>query len=131
MPHYLLLRCDTIVGKVLYCQEIKLIYITGEVHCDDRPDSNYDLSLCRLSDSINVGIDANTVGNQARFINDYRGIASKPNAVFLDGRAPSGELCMSIWSSTQEIKKGEEIVVSYGKSWWRSRHSPNDTEGLM
>jgi len=68
------------------------------------------------------------MGNQARFINDYRGIANKPNAIFLDGRTSSDELIMSIWSSNQEIKKGDEILVSYGKSWWRSR-SASESHG--
>lgn len=70
---------------------------------------------------MSVGIDASTMGNQARFVNDYRGIARQPNAVFLDGQTSSGELCMSVWSSNREIKKGEEILVSYGKSWWQNR----------
>jgi len=61
------------------------------------------------------------MGNEARFVNDYRGISGKANAVFLDGRTSFGELKMSIWSSSGEIKKGEEILVSYGKSWWQSR----------
>ncbi|KAF8971505.1 hypothetical protein BDZ97DRAFT_1650971 [Flammula alnicola] len=93
----------------------------GEIHCDDRPDSDYDLSLCRLPDGLSVGIDATTMGNEARFVNDYRGISKKPNAIFVDGRSSSGEMKMSIWSSGEEIKKGEEMLVSYGKSWWRYR----------
>ena len=79
------------------------------------------MSLCRLSGNVSIGIDASVMGNQARFINDYRGIANKPNAIFQDDRTQSGELCMNVWSFKQEIKKGEEIVVSYGKSWWTSR----------
>jgi len=75
---------------------------------------------------VSVGIDASMMGNQARFINDYRGIANKPNAIFQDGRTASGDLCMNVWSSGQEIKKGEEIVVSYGKSWWKSRHKDEE-----
>ena len=51
----------------------------GEVHCDDRPDSDYDLSLYRTSDQISVGVDAQQAGNEARFINDFRGVRSKPN----------------------------------------------------
>lgn len=95
----------------------------GEVHCDDRPKSDYDLSLFRSPDGvINVGIDASTMGNEARFVNDYRGIREKPNAVFEERRTESGVLLMSIWSS-DVIKKGEEIAVSYGKSWWKSRAS--------
>jgi len=100
-------------------------YFEGEIHCDER-DSDYDLSLCRLSGNVSVGIDASMMGNQARFINDYRGIANKPNAIFQDGRTPSGELCMNVWSSGHEIKKWEEIVVSYGKSWWKSRHKDEE-----
>lgn len=61
------------------------------------------------------------MGNEARFINDYRGIAEKPNAVFLDSRTAAGELRMGIWSGKGVIKKGDEILVSYGKAWWQAR----------
>jgi len=61
------------------------------------------------------------MGNEARFVNDYRGVSSKPNAVFLDQRSPNGDLKICIWSSNREIRKGEEILVSYGKSWWQAR----------
>ncbi|KAG6828610.1 hypothetical protein H0H92_007305 [Tricholoma furcatifolium] len=98
-----------------------LISKPGEIHCDDRPGSDYDLSLYRDHDGANVGIDAGRMGNEARFVNDYRGIMAKPNAVFSDVDAESGEMRMSIWSAGQEIKKGEEILVSYGKAWWRAR----------
>ena|ERR1700689_4999230 len=97
-----------------------IIDYMGELHCDDR-DSDYDLSLYRSQGGANVGIDASAMGNEARFINDYRGVREKPNAIFADGRTPSGELRMSVWSAGQTIKKGDEIVVSYGKSWWSSR----------
>ncbi|KIM48363.1 hypothetical protein M413DRAFT_22874 [Hebeloma cylindrosporum] len=61
----------------------------GEIHCDERPESDYDLSLCRLPDGLSVGIDASSMGNEARFINDYRGLSSKANSIFLDGRTPT------------------------------------------
>lgn len=99
-----------------------IIDYVGELHCDDR-ESNYDLSLYRSQDGTNIGIDASTMGNEARFINDYRGIREKPNAVFVDGRTGSGELRMSVWSASQTIKKGDEILVSYGKGWWCARQS--------
>ncbi|CAA7258780.1 unnamed protein product [Cyclocybe aegerita] len=105
-----------------------IIQYLGEIHCNDRPSSDYDLSLCRLPGGVSVGIDASAMGNEARFINDYRGASAKPNVVFLDGREASGELHMSIWSANHEIKKGEEILVSYGKSWWRSRAGTHDEE---
>ncbi|KAJ7596689.1 SET domain protein [Mycena floridula] len=96
-----------------------IIDYIGEIHSDERPSSDYDLSLWR-SETVNVGIDAAIMGNEARFTNDYRGIGEKPNAVFKDSRTANGELRIAIWSST-EIKKGEEILVSYGKQWWRER----------
>lgn len=66
-------------------------------------------------------VDASRMGNEARFVNDYRGIKPKPNALFKDGRAANGELRMSVWSGSQGIGKGEEILVSYGKAWWNAR----------
>ncbi|KAI0768565.1 SET domain protein [Trametes elegans] len=97
----------------------------GETHCDDRPHSDYDLSLYRSPDHISVGVDAQHAGNEARFINDYRGVKARPNAVFQERRTDHGELRMSVWSGSETIKKGEELLVSYGKSWWRSRQDPN------
>lgn len=98
-----------------------LIDYIGEVHCDDRPESDYDLSLHRTPDHVSVGIDAQLCGNEARFINDYRGVKLKPNALFQERTTESGELRMSVWSGSEPIKKGEELLVSYGKSWWRAR----------
>ncbi|KAJ7169536.1 SET domain protein [Mycena filopes] len=90
----------------------------GEIHCDER-ESDYDLSLFR-SGELSVGIDASKMGNEGRFVNDYRGIQDKPNAAFVDVRLETGELRMRI-ESCKMIKKGEEILVSYGKSWWQGR----------
>lgn len=87
----------------------------GEAHCDDRPDSDYDLSLYRTQDGTSVGVDASRMGNEARFINDFRGVKSRPNAVFEDRRTEAGNLCMSVRSGCEVIKKGEELLVSYGE----------------
>lgn len=97
-----------------------LIDYIGEIHWDER-ESDYDLSLHRTQDGVSIGIDAKKSGNEARFINDFRGICSKPNAVFVERRTASGELRMSVQSGGEAIKKGEEILVSYGKSWWKER----------
>lgn len=98
-----------------------IIDYIGEVHCQERPDSDYDLSLYRSKDGVDVGVDARAMGNEARFVNDYRGIQEKPNAEFVDYRNGWGELRMSIWSRGEAIQRGEEVLVSYGKSWWRCR----------
>ncbi len=105
-----------------------LVDYIGEVHCDDRPGSDYDLSLYRTPDHVSVGVDAHFCGNEARFINDYRGVKPKPNALFQERRTERGELRMSVWSGGEPIKKGEELLVSYGKSWWRARQSSNETD---
>ncbi|KAF8506656.1 hypothetical protein F5888DRAFT_1791075 [Russula emetica] len=60
-----------------------IVEYIGEVHSDERPTSDYDISLLPLS--------------------------------------RRGDLRMSIWSLTVGIRKGDEIVVSYGKSWWAAR----------
>ena len=65
---------------------------------------------------------------QARLINDYRGITERPNAVFEERRTGQGELRMSVWSASKGIKKGEEILVSYGKSWWAARNNISDAK---
>lgn len=83
----------------------------GEIHCDERQESDYDLSLYRFQHGESVGIDAGTTGNEARFVNDYRGIKGKPNAVFIDYRADCGELRMGIWALGEDIKKVSSSIL--------------------
>jgi SET domain-containing protein len=98
-------------------------------------ESDYDLSLLRLSHAdprnpfqgnhISIGVDAAEMGNAARFVNDFRGIGGAPNAEFKLGRGEGGELIMEIWALKGKgctgIGKGDEVLVSYGKSWWGAR----------
>ncbi|KAG8801876.1 hypothetical protein FRC17_006534 [Serendipita sp. 399] len=112
-----------------------IVYYFGQVHAEQRPTSDYDLSLLQLpchsgtsatnpneNNYIHIGIDAQLMGNEARCINDYRGITQKPNALFKEVKHPlTGELRMSVWSGTKPIAKHEEILVSYGKGWWKAR----------
>jgi hypothetical protein len=86
--------------------------------------SDYDLSLSR---DLGIGIDAVRMGNEGRFINDYRGIRSGPNAEFREHLVGS-ERRMGVWvlavgksGKGKGINKGEEICVSYGKGFWKSR----------
>lgn len=93
---------------------------------DPHANSNYDLSLDREH---GIGIDADGRGNEARFINDYRGVAERANAEFKevwDGRR--GERGMGVWvlpegrsGKGKGIRKGEEILVSYGRGFWGAR----------
>lgn len=97
----------------------------------EEEESDYDLSLLRLSHAdprnpfpgyhISIGVDAASQGNAGRFVNDYRGVGVAPNAEFRLGQGESGELRMEIWALKCGIGKGEEVLVSYGKSWWGAR----------
>jgi hypothetical protein len=93
---------------------------------DPHASSNYDLSLDR---TLSLAIDAATSGNEARFINDYRGIAERPNAEFREvWNEARRERGMGVWVSGvgksgkfKGVRKGEEIVVSYGRGFWGAR----------
>jgi SET domain-containing protein len=98
----------------------------SSTNVDPHANSNYDLSLDR---EMRIGIDADKKGNEARFINDYRGIAEKPNAEFKDvWDERQKERGMGVWvlpegksKQGKGIKKGDEILVSYGRGFWGAR----------
>ncbi|KAF5384671.1 hypothetical protein D9757_006208 [Collybiopsis confluens] len=95
-------------------------FVPGEVHTDERIESNYDLSLHRFESGESVGIDAGRMGNEGRFINDFRGVRAKPNSVFTDYRDSGGQLRMGVYAGGEDIRKGDEILVSYGKGFWKA-----------
>eukprot|EP00842_Homolaphlyctis_polyrhiza_P006282 jgi/Hompol1/6655/HPOL_001217-RA len=71
-----------------------------------------------------LSIDAEQAGNEARFFNDYRGIGERPNAEFrLFRDARTGAVMMGIWTGKDRIKKGTEILINYGKAFWKARQS--------
>lgn len=65
-------------------------------------------------------IDAEFKGNEARFINDFRGIQHKPNVCFELCRNAKGQMCMGVFSLVK-ISKNQELVVTYGKGFWKAR----------
>ncbi|OAA70526.1 SET domain protein [Cordyceps fumosorosea ARSEF 2679] len=102
----------------------------GRVHSTAGADaaSDYDLWLDRDADA---AVDAARQGNEARFVNDYRGVAERPNAEFRRAWCERwGEMCVGVWvlggggggrKKKDGIRKGEEILVSYGKGFWQER----------
>ncbi|KAB5566602.1 hypothetical protein GE09DRAFT_740784 [Coniochaeta sp. 2T2.1] len=104
---------------------------SGSAEAD--PKSDYDLWLDRDGD---VAVDAAEMGNEARFVNDYRGVpgvVQKANAEFRDvwwedlgerGMAvfvlPAGKRAVGR-ARTVGVGRGEEILVSYGKGFWDGR----------
>ncbi|KAF2819502.1 hypothetical protein CC86DRAFT_129914 [Ophiobolus disseminans] len=109
----------------------------GYVHDQTDADqaSDYDLSLDR---ELGIGVDASDIGNEARFINDYRGISQAPNAEFRDifvaiakdkVEKSVGVFVLSAGKSGKRAKgvgRGTEILVSYGKGFWTERQLVQD-----
>lgn len=70
-------------------------------------------------------LDSRYWGNESRFVNDYRGIASRPNVEFRSfiqlAPTPSHPLeetfQMGLFS-IRPIRKGQELLINYGKSYW-------------
>ncbi|KAF1985804.1 hypothetical protein K402DRAFT_413086 [Aulographum hederae CBS 113979] len=113
-----------------------ILFYLGHVHAKEDADSesDYDLSLDR---ELGIGVDATMMGNEARFINDYRGIASRPNAEFRNVWADSGgmlekRMAVFVFSAgksgkrSKGVAKGEEILVSYGKGFWTERQKEGE-----
>ena len=109
----------------------------GETEAD--PESDYDV---RLDRELGIGIDAAREGNEARFVNDYRGIRSDgPNAELRDVWMEAGEgiverrIGVFVLGAGRKgrkekgIVKGEEIVVSYGKGFWNERKDQENGKG--
>jgi hypothetical protein len=108
-----------------------LLYL-GQIHAsssdphDVHAKSDYDLSLDR---DTGLGIDADRMGNEARFVNDYRGVGDAPNAEFKEvWDLRRGERGMAVFvlpagknAKARGIRKGEEILVSYGRGFWGAR----------
>jgi len=118
-----------------------ILQYLGEIHAssstpisnvDPHANSDYDLSLDREQ---GIGIDAAKMGTEARFINDYRGIAERPNAEFReiwDDRRKERGMAVCVLREGKSgkgkgIRKGEEILVSYGRGFWGARKSGEET----
>jgi SET domain-containing protein len=110
--------------------------ISSATTVDPHAHSDYDLSFDR---EMGLGIDANKMGNEARFINDYRGIAERPNAEFKeiwDERRKERAMAVFVLREGKSgkgkgIRKGEEILVSYGRGFWGARNSDKKTIGMI
>ncbi len=118
--------------------DIFVCFYLGLVHgqAETDPSSNYDLSLDR---EFGIGVDAAMMGNEARSINDYRGILQCPNAEFRDclaeinGAVVERRIGVFVLSPGKKggkrargIGKGEEILVSYGKGFWAHRRKASE-----
>lgn len=66
-------------------------------------------------------LDSRYWGNESRFVNDYRGIAPKPNVEFRSfvqlGEDGQQRFQMGLFA-TRPVRKGQELLINYGKSFW-------------
>ncbi|KAF8538633.1 hypothetical protein BDD12DRAFT_841731 [Trichophaea hybrida] len=88
------------------------------------PSSDYDICLDR---ELGVAVDAARGGNEARFVNDYRGVAERANVVF-ENREVQGQVRIAVRVAGKEVRKGEELLVSYGKGFWEGRRREGEKE---
>ncbi|KAF9133249.1 hypothetical protein BGX30_012347 [Mortierella sp. GBA39] len=100
-----------------------LDYISLVVHDEHAdPDSDHTLYL-----SNDLNLDASAHGNHGRFVNDFRGIRTQsqgPNVGWdLYRDAGTGQVRMGC-KVLKFIGRGEEIVCTYGKAYWKSRGIP-------
>ncbi|GAA5972584.1 hypothetical protein JCM11641_001912 [Rhodosporidiobolus odoratus] len=120
----------------------------GVVHTEEEmdPKSDYDLSLLREvrveedgKEKIQVvGCDATKAGNEARFVNDYRGTTlPRPSAIFelrcfplpAPAHQPAKEgIRMAVFAGPHGIEKNAEICVSYGRGFWEKRREEAERE---
>lgn len=74
-----------------------------------------------------LAIDAEHMGNEARFINDYRGVAKRPNVALQEARDRRGNPAMAV-VALRPVGKGEELLLSYGKGFWQARRGAQPGE---
>lgn len=107
----------------------------GKVTLGEKQDKSSDY-VSDFGEKSELACDANTFGNEARFLNDFRNTGSFPNVEFNTRRDRFGELRQGVFVKLKKdakianskvgqefdgIKQHEELLVSYGKSYWRSR----------
>jgi len=83
---------------------------------DESSTSDYTLRMGDLT------VDAAQMGTEARYINDFRGTgAPRANAAFEERRDEAGRCVMGVWAGDRGVRKGEEVLLSYGKGFWTQR----------
>eukprot|EP00127_Corallochytrium_limacisporum_P004604 Clim_evm18s169 gene=Clim_evmTU18s169 len=97
-----------------------------------------------------LAIDADRgFGNEARFVNDYRGVPvvpgrhqrtksasgkpnqyqpkNRPNVCFRDRIDTRGHTYIGIYA-IDDIQKGSELLISYGKGFWKAREGDGQSD---
>ena len=79
--------------------------------------------VCEFGADGELALDALRVGNEARFINDFRNTGRRPNVEFrLRRSARAAEMRQGVYVCAKEgVRAGDELLISYGKPFWRAR----------
>jgi SET domain-containing protein len=79
-------------------------------------------SSAQFGEHSELALDAKSVGNEARFVNDYRNTGKRANVEFRLRRDARGEMRQGVFVCAKEgVHAGEELLISYGKSYWTAR----------
>ena len=107
-----------------------LLDYVGHITLGEDQDKQSDY-ISDFGEKSELACDANSYGNEARFLNDYRNTGRHPNVEFIFRRDKHGELRQGVYVKLKKnskvegfdgAKQHEELLVSYGKNYWRSRH---------
>ena len=72
------------------------------------------------------------MGNEARFVNDYRNTGRRPNVEFRLRRDRRGELRQGVYVAAKAgVAAGEELLINYGKPFWRARAGGRSLEEFV
>jgi hypothetical protein len=86
--------------------------------------------ICDFGTQCELSCDALLLGNESRYINDFRNTGHYPNVEFNLRRDANGELRQGVYVKQVKdmvrgdydgIHRDEELLISYGKNYWRSR----------
>lgn len=99
----------------------RVIDYVGAVCLGEHEDRSSDY-VCDFGERSELALDAKSVGNEARYVNDYRNTGRKPNVEFRTRRDGRNELRQGIYVVDKAgVAEGDELLISYGQSYWRSR----------
>ena len=127
-------QCGLFAAKKLACGTHVCDY-RGVVTLTDHESKTSDYTLSFVEEpGVRLTLDAERFGNEARFINDFRGTGRKANVAFQSRVDARGVSHMAVVVTAPDgIAKGAELLLSYGKHFWLARgllrHSNDEVGG--
>lgn len=108
-------------AQALHHGQHVLDYLGAVSEVEDRT-SDYVVDFGEHSE---LALDALSMGNEARFVNDYRNTGRHANVEFRIRRGERGELRQGVYVCAKQVREGEELLISYGRNYWKSRVGPD------